>query len=105
MPRASVCVRATSRPPWENTIVRYGWRSSPGSGGAAAATVGDLAGDVNETTLTITFGMTRAAPTQVGIRCSRAAGSGAGGIGPNPKMVYAVIDAVEVGSVTTSEQT
>lgn len=85
--------------------MRYGWRSSPGSGGAAAATVGDLAGDVNETTLTITFGMTRAAPTQVGIRCSRAAGSGAGGIGPNPKMVYAVIDAVEVGSVTTSEQT
>jgi hypothetical protein len=81
--------------------------TAPGTGwaGAAAATVGDLVGDVNETTLSIPFGMTTAASLDVGIRCFRAAGSGATGVGPNPKVVYAEVAAAEVGSHTWSEQT
>jgi hypothetical protein len=77
----------------------------PGWVGHAAATVGDLVGDVNETTLSITFGMTTAGPVDLGIRCFRAAGSGAAGAGPNPKVVYAELAAAEVGSHTWSEQT
>jgi hypothetical protein len=73
--------------------------TAPGTGWAgAAATVGDLDGDVNETTLSIPFGMTTAASIDVGIRCFRAAGSGATGVGPNPKVVYAEVAAAEVRS-------
>jgi hypothetical protein len=76
----------------------------PGYGGVAAATVGDLVGSTNETTLTMPFGMTTAGG-EIGIRCFRTAGSGATGVGPNPTVVYALINATEVGSFTTSEQT
>jgi hypothetical protein len=76
----------------------------PGYAGVAAATVGDLVGSVNETTLTMPFGMTTAGG-EIGIRCFRTAGSGATGVGPNPTVVYALINAIEVGSFTTSEQT
>jgi hypothetical protein len=76
----------------------------PGYAGAAAATVGDLVGSVNETTLTMPFGMT-AGGGEIGIRCFRTAGSGATGVGPNPTVVYALINATEVGSFTTGEQT
>ena len=76
----------------------------PVSGGFAAATVGDLVGSVNETTLTMPFGMTTEGG-EIGIRCFRTAGSGATGVGPNPTVVYALINATEVGSFTTSEQT
>jgi len=75
----------------------------PGYAGGAAATVGDLVGSVNETTLTMPFGMTTAGG-EIGIRCFRTAGSGATGVGPNPMVVYALINAIEVGSFTTSEQ-
>lgn len=78
---------------------------SPAWAGLAAATVGDLAGGVNETTLTLVFGMTRNAAEDIGVKCWRTAGSGATGVGPNPQVVNAVIDAVEVGSFTTGEQT
>jgi hypothetical protein len=76
----------------------------PSYGGYASATVGDLTGGVNETTVTATFGTPAAAAGDIGIRCWRTAGSGATGVGPNPQVVYAVLDAVEVGAFATSEQ-
>ena len=78
---------------------------SPAFAGIATATVGDLAGGVHETTLTAVFGMTRNAAEDLGVKCWRTAGSGATGVGPNPQVLYAVIDAVAVGSFTTGEQT
>jgi hypothetical protein len=79
--------------------------TTPGTVSDAAATVGDLTGDVNETTLSIHFGVIATQPRDIGIRCWRAAGSGASGVGPNPRITFATIDALEVGSFTTSEQT
>jgi hypothetical protein len=78
--------------------------TTPGTFSDAAATVGDLTGDVNETTLSIYFGVTAPEPRDIGIRCWRAAGSGASGVGPNPRVTYASIDALEVGSFTSSEK-
>jgi hypothetical protein len=72
--------------------------------GTAAATLGDLVGRTNEATLPIVFGVSSSAPTTVGLRCSRAAGSGAAGPGPNPVVTYAVVHALKVGSFTSSEQ-
>jgi hypothetical protein len=75
-----------------------------GVAGSAAATLGDLTGNANEATLPIVFGVTSSAPTTVGLRCSRAAGSGATGVGPNPVVTFAVVHALKVGSFTSSEQ-
>jgi hypothetical protein len=78
--------------------------TTPGTVSDAAATVGDLTGDVNETTLSIYFGVIASEPREIGIRCWRAAGSGASGVGPNPRVTYASMDALEVGSFTSSEK-
>ncbi len=77
---------------------------TPGYTGFASATVGDLAGEANETTLTAVFGMTEPAAGDIGIKCWRTAGNGASGAGPNPQVIYAELAAVEVGSFTTSQQ-
>jgi hypothetical protein len=79
--------------------------TTAGWAGQAAATVGDLTGNTNEATLSITGGLIAAAPDDIGIRCWRTGESGSLGTGPNPRIMYGVIDAVEVGSITSSEQT
>jgi hypothetical protein len=106
---ANVVVVANSPDPLANPS---DWRvvceartvTTPGTVSDAAATVGDRAGDVRETTLSIYFGVIASEPRDIGIRCWRAAGSGASGVGPNPRVTYASIDALEVGSFTSSEK-
>jgi hypothetical protein len=44
-------------------------------------------------TLSIYFGVIAPEPRDIGIRCWRAAGSGASGVGPNPRITFATIDA------------
>jgi hypothetical protein len=108
---AQVVVVANSPDPvgnpsdWRVECVAKATPSGPSWGGSAAATVGDLTGDGNEATLTLVFGGTFTATNELGVKCWRAGGSGAAGGGPNPTITYASIDAAEVGSFTTGEQT
>jgi hypothetical protein len=67
----------------------------------ASATVGDAAGDEQDTSFSILFGARiTSGGTSMGLKCYRAAGSGAAGTGPNPSVVYSDFIATKVGSLT-----
>jgi hypothetical protein len=75
--------------------------SGPGFAGGGFATVGDTNGDASETTIPIVFGTRLAGGGTAGIRCWRAAGSGAAGAGANPIVTYVDMSAVQVGTLTS----
>jgi collagen triple helix repeat protein len=72
---------------------------TPAYVGFASATVGDVAGDTSVTTLVLTFGALLSSTGSAGIHCWREGGSGAGGTGSNPIVVYADMTAVQVRSL------
>src|SRR5512132_3851204 len=75
--------------------------SGSGWAGGASATVGDAAGDEQDTSFSILFGARiTSGGTSMGLKCYRAAGSGAAGTGPNPSVVYSDFIATKVGSLT-----
>jgi hypothetical protein len=73
--------------------------SGPGFAGAGSATVGDTNGDASEATIPIVFGTKLPSGGAAGIRCWRAAGSGAAGAGANPSVTYVDMTAIQVGSL------
>jgi hypothetical protein len=75
--------------------------SGSGWSGGASATVGDVLGDERDTSLPILFGARiTSGGTSMGLKCYRAAGSGAAGTGTNPSVVYSDFIATKAGSLT-----
>jgi hypothetical protein len=72
----------------------------PGYAGEQARQWGAYGGDASETTLSIVFAGNLPNGGPLGLKCRRAAGSGAAGTGSsNPKVVYVEVSAIRAGSL------